>query len=71
MTLFNLRNIIIQKMNKNFKSLFNIIAIDISQSIFNNRFNTLSIYFVAIHVDLFNIHNIFLKNLFVMLRTQL
>ena len=61
MTTFNLRNIVIQKMNKNFEFLFNIIAIDILQLIFNNRFNTLSIYFVAIHIDLFDIHNIFLK----------
>ena len=70
MTTFNLRNIVIQKMNRNFEFLSDIIAIDISQSVFNSRFNTLLIYFVAIHVDLFDIHNIFLKNLFIMLRTQ-
>ena len=66
MTMFNLRNIIIQKMNKNFKFLFDIIVINIFQSIFNNRFNILLIYFVAVYVNLLNIHNIFLKNLFVM-----
>ena len=60
---FDLRSFMIQKMNKNFKFLFNIIAINILQSIFNNRFNILSIHFVAVHVDLPDIHSIFFKEL--------